>query len=38
VLDGRLKSRLSDTALVERLDFDHAADYRRLGADQRRAR
>lgn len=36
-LDGRLRSRLSDTALVERLDFNHAADYRRLDLAQRRA-
>lgn len=35
-IDGRLRSRLGDVALVERLRFDHAADYRSLNADQRR--
>lgn len=36
-LDGRLRSRLGDVGLVERLDFDHAADYRSLDFAARRA-
>jgi DNA replication protein DnaC len=37
-IDGRLRSRLIDVALVERLRFDHVVDYRSLNADQRRGK
>jgi hypothetical protein len=37
-LDGRLESRLSDVALVERLDFAGAQDHRKLAFAQRRGK